>query len=104
MFISMNLHPQLKNPKFYLLIFSDAIFFVIALVAAYLFRFELSLDSAKIQQILNLIIWIVPLKVIIFIFSGLYCGMWRYTSIRDFWLLAKGCLLSSIDSGHNPVC
>ena len=96
MFINMNLHFQLKNPKFYLIIFSDAFFFVIALVAAYLFRFELSLDSANIQQIQNLIIWIVPLKLIIFFSSGLYRGMWRYTSVRDFWLLAQACFLATV--------
>ena len=96
MFINMNWHPQLKNPKFYLIIFSDAFFFIIALVAAYLFRFEFSLASANIKQIQNLIIWVVPLKLIIFLSSGLYRGMWRYTSIRDFWLLARTSLLATL--------
>ena len=96
MIINMNLHPQLKNPKFYLIIFSDAFFFVIALVAAYLFRFELSLDSTDIQQIQNLIVWVVPLKLIIFFSSGLYRGMWRYTGLRDFWLLAQACFLATV--------
>ncbi|HEX7416245.1 MAG TPA: polysaccharide biosynthesis protein, partial [Smithellaceae bacterium] len=92
----MKLHPQLMNPKFYLMIFSDGIIFVIALVAAYLFRFEFSFNHVNIQQIQNLIIWIVPLKLIIFLSSGLYRGMWRYTSIRDFWLLARASLLSTL--------
>ena len=92
----MKFHPQLKNLKFYLMIFSDGIFFVIALVAAYLFRFEFSFNRINIQQIQNLIIWIVPLKFLIFLSSGLYRGMWRYTSIRDFWLLARACLLATL--------
>jgi FlaA1/EpsC-like NDP-sugar epimerase len=96
LFINMNWHTQLKNPKFYLIIFSDAFFFIIALVAAYLFRFEFSLASANIKQIQNLIIWVVPLKLIIFLFFGLYRGMWRYTSIRDFWLLARTSLLATL--------
>jgi FlaA1/EpsC-like NDP-sugar epimerase len=92
----MNLHPQVKNPKFYFIIFLDAFFFVTALVVAYLFRFELFLDSAKIHQIQNLIVWIVPLKLIIFLSFGLYRGMWRYTSISDFWLLARTSLLATL--------
>jgi FlaA1/EpsC-like NDP-sugar epimerase len=65
-------------------------------VLAYLFRFELSFGYAYIKQIQNLIIWIVPLKLIIFFSFGLYRGMWRYTSISDFWLLTKACLLSTL--------
>jgi FlaA1/EpsC-like NDP-sugar epimerase len=92
----MNLHPQLKNPKFYFIIFSDAVFFVIALVTAYLFRYEFSLDPAIVQEIQSLIIWVVPLKLIIFLSSGLYRGMWRYTSVRDFWLLARTSFLATL--------
>ena len=33
----MNLHPQLKNPKFYLLLFGDVVIFVLDHIAAYLF-------------------------------------------------------------------
>jgi hypothetical protein len=34
----MNLHPQLKNPNVYIMILSDALIFVFAIVLAYLFR------------------------------------------------------------------
>jgi FlaA1/EpsC-like NDP-sugar epimerase len=78
------------------MILSDALIFVFAIVLAYLFRFELSFGYAYIKQIQNLIIWIVPLKLIIFFSFGLYRGMWRYTSISDFWLLTKACLLSTL--------
>jgi FlaA1/EpsC-like NDP-sugar epimerase len=78
------------------MILSDALIFVFAIVLAYLFRFELSFGYVYIKQIQNLIIWIVPLKLIIFFSFGLYRGMWRYTSISDFWLLAKACFLSTL--------
>lgn len=92
----MNLHPQFKNPKFYFIIFTDAAFFIISMVAAYLFRFEFSLSLERIQQIKSLLLWIVPLKFIFFLSSGLYRGMWRYTGIRDFWLLARTSFLSTL--------
>jgi FlaA1/EpsC-like NDP-sugar epimerase len=87
---------QIKNPKIYLMIFSDVIIFALSIVISYLFRFEFSLSPIYIQQIKTVLLWIVPLKVLVFLSSGIYRGMWRYTSIRDFWLLARACLLSTL--------
>ena len=90
------MNPQLKNPKFYLMILMDISIFIVAICFSYLIRFEFSLTDFYIQQISRLLLWLVPLKFIIFFSLGLYSGMWRYTSVRDFWLLAKACLLSTV--------
>jgi FlaA1/EpsC-like NDP-sugar epimerase len=87
---------QIKNPKTYLMIFSDVLIFALSIIISYLFRFEFSLSPLYIQQIKTVLLWIIPLKIIVFLFSGVYRGMWRYTSIRDFWLLARACLLSTL--------
>jgi FlaA1/EpsC-like NDP-sugar epimerase len=87
---------QIKNPKTYLMIFSDVLIFALSIIISYLFRFEFSLSPFYIQQIKTVLLWIIPLKIIVFLFSGVYRGMWRYTSIRDFWLLARACLLSTL--------
>ena len=92
----MIMYLQIKNPKMYLMIFSDVLIFALSIIVSYLFRFEFSLSPFYFQQIKTVLFWIIPLKVIIFIFSGVYRGMWRYTSIRDFWLLARACLLSTL--------
>jgi FlaA1/EpsC-like NDP-sugar epimerase len=86
----------IKNPKIYLMIFSDVLIFALSIFISYLFRFEFSLSPFYIQQIKTILLWIIPLKIIVFLFSGIYRGMWRYTSIRDFWLLARACLLSTL--------
>jgi FlaA1/EpsC-like NDP-sugar epimerase len=78
------------------MIFSDVLIFALSIAISYLFRFEFSLSPFYIQQIKILLLWIVPLKILIFLFSGVYRGMWRYTSIRDFWLLARACSLSTL--------
>ncbi len=96
MFINMNMYFQIKNLPIYLMIFSDVLIFVFSIIASYLFRFEFSLSPIYIQQIKTVLLWIVPLKIIVFLSSGIYRGMWRYTSIRDFWLLARACLLSTL--------
>lgn len=92
----MTINPQLKNPKFYIMIFSDAVLFVAALFLAYLIRFEFSLDAVNSIQVFHLLLWTVPLKFIIFLSGGLYSGMWRFTGVRDFWLLVRACLLSNV--------
>lgn len=90
------MYSQIKNPKMYLMIFSDVLIFTLSIVISYLFRFEFLLSPFYMQQIKTVLLWIIPLKVIVFVFSGVYRGMWRYTSIRDFWLLARACLLSTL--------
>lgn len=90
------MHPQLKNPKFYIMIFSDAFCFALSLTAAYFFRFEFSLEQYYVRQLYSLLLWIVPLKIGIFFVFGLYRGMWRYTGVRDFWKLAQACIVSTL--------
>ena len=90
------MNPQLKNPKFYFMILTDVFVFIVALVLSYLIRFEFSFAQIDIEQIYGLLLWIVPLKFIVFLSFGLYRGMWRYTGVRDFWLLAKACFLSTL--------
>ncbi|MEN6318248.1 MAG: nucleoside-diphosphate sugar epimerase/dehydratase [Syntrophaceae bacterium] len=90
------MHHQLKNPKFYLVLFVDALLFTLAHVTAYWFRFEFSLTPDRLQQIWDLLIWLVPLKLVVFFAFGLYRGMWRYTSVRDFWLIMQATVVSSL--------
>lgn len=90
------MHLQLTNPKFYIMLVSDAAIFALALTAAFLFRFEFALEEYYQRQLYNLLMWVVPLKLGIFFALGLYRGMWRYTGIRDFWKLAQACILSTL--------
>ncbi|MBN1365191.1 MAG: polysaccharide biosynthesis protein [Syntrophaceae bacterium] len=90
------MYSQFKNPNFYLMVLTDALIFTASLYLSYFFRFDFAFDSIKFNQISSLLIWIIPLKVFVFFTVGLYRGMWRYTSVRDFWLLAQGCFLASV--------
>ncbi|MGC9975267.1 MAG: polysaccharide biosynthesis protein, partial [Syntrophales bacterium] len=78
------------------MILSDTLLFAIALTAAYLFRFEFRLDQGEINQIKTVLTWLVPIKLIVFFSFGLYRGMWRYTSVRDFRRLAQACIISML--------
>lgn len=92
------MNSRIKNPKLYLMIFSDALLFVLAHVLAYLFRFEFSLSQNEIQPVHVALVWLVPLKTAVFFGFGLYKGMWRYTSVWDYWRLAYASLFSMLVS------
>jgi len=90
------MHRQLKNPNFYLMILSDAVLFTASLVMAYLVRFEFTFGPVGISQVQFVLYWLIPLKISVFLLFGLYRGMWRYTSIRDFWHLSRAVLFSTL--------
>jgi len=92
----MVMNPQFKNPKFYLMIFTDITLFIVSLGLSYLIRFEFTYAHIDIEQMIDLLLWIIPLKVIIFFAAGLYRGLWRFTGVRDFWLLIGASLLSTM--------
>jgi FlaA1/EpsC-like NDP-sugar epimerase len=90
------MHRQLKNPHFYLMISSDAFLFVVAHLSAYLIRFEFALNQTEVWQYTIVLPWLIPLKIAVFFLFGLYRGMWRYTSIRDFWRLTQACFVAML--------
>ncbi|MFH1080931.1 MAG: nucleoside-diphosphate sugar epimerase/dehydratase [Pseudomonadota bacterium] len=87
---------QLKNANFYLMLLSDVLLFAAALTLAYLFRFEFSIDAFYARQLKGLLIMVLPLKLCTFFLFGLYKGMWRYTSTRDFWRLLQASTISTL--------
>lgn len=87
---------QLQNPRLYLMVLTDALLLALAYVGAHLLRFEFVLTPQGLDQITQILPWIIPAKLIIFFFFGLYKGMWRYSGLHDFWRLSEACLFSSL--------
>lgn len=85
---------QFKNPRFFMMLLADSLMFVTALVGAYFLRFEPHITGPRVHEMLRLAPFVVPVEVIVFGSFGLYRGMWRYTSVVDFWRLAQACLVS----------
>ena len=73
----------------------DALVFGLALFLAYLLRFDGSIPGGEMLRFLKIVIWVVPLKMLIFYYFGLYKGMWRYTGIQDMKNLFKASLIST---------
>ena len=85
-----------KNPKFYLMLLSDAVIFTMACAGAYCLRFEFRIAHEYMFQMGMLLPFIIPVELAVFYIFGLYQRMWRYTSLDDFWRLAEACLVSML--------
>lgn len=86
---------RLRNRNFYLMLLIDAAIFAAVHIFSYIVRFEFKLNPLRIEQILLLLPYLVPLKIVIFCSNGLYRGMYRYTGLVDSWKLARATLLST---------
>lgn len=85
---------QLRNSHFCLMIAGDALLFFLALVGAYLVRFEFEISASDMKQIKMLLPFLIPFKLLVFYHFGLYRGMWRYTSMSDLWRLFQASLVA----------
>jgi len=81
--------PNFRNLNFYVMSIADMLIFVLALYGAYLFRFDFAIPSQYFVQFKGLLKYVLVLKVATFLAFGLYKGMWRYTSLNDFWKLIR---------------
>jgi len=55
----------------------------LAWVLAYWLRFNLDLPDQYLRGMLSGLAWVVPLHAAVFLFLGVYRGMWRYVSVKD---------------------
>ena len=87
---------QFHNRRFYIVLAADLVIFIMAFVGAYLLRFDFALEPFYRTQILRLLPFLLPGKVVIFFLFGLYRGMWRYTSRMDLWRLGQASIFSML--------
>ena len=85
----------IRSKNFYLILFADACLIVAAYFLAYLLRFEGEIPSGEWMNFKNTVPYFLALKLIIFVAFGLYGGMWRYTSLVDFFNVLKATITSS---------
>jgi FlaA1/EpsC-like NDP-sugar epimerase len=87
---------QMKRRNFWIMLLGDALFVFFAYYSAYHLRFEGNIPPSMMTSFLYSVIWIVPLKILCFIFFDLYKGMWRYTGMYDLLNILKACASSSV--------
>ena len=85
----------LKRPNFWIVFLGDAVLVALSLYLAYLIRFDGSISTEYFNSFVRIVPWVIPIKLAVFVFFGLYKGMWRYTGIYDLENLIKACLVGS---------
>ncbi|HSH12695.1 MAG TPA: polysaccharide biosynthesis protein, partial [Desulfurivibrionaceae bacterium] len=89
---------QLRKPTFWAILTLDLLLLVAAHLLAYLIRFEGNLSQVEWLNIRVVLPVIIPFKISVFVFFGLYRGMWRYTSLVDLINILKACVFVSLAS------
>jgi len=85
----------LRNKNFWTILVTDAGLVCVSYVLAYLIRFENDIPPEQVEMLVQTLPWIVPLKILLFAWLGLYRGMWRYTSISDLINIIKATVISA---------
>ena len=74
----------------------DALLVGVSYVGSYFLRYEGQIPKYEWGNIHQIIYYLVPFKIIIFILFGLYKGMWRYTSLVDLFGVLRATAISSV--------
>jgi UDP-GlcNAc:undecaprenyl-phosphate/decaprenyl-phosphate GlcNAc-1-phosphate transferase len=76
----------------------DAVLAMVALVAAFLLRFDGVVPPDTARDLARVFLVVVATKLIVLNLTRAYEGVWRYAGVRDLMNLAKGAALASICS------
>jgi FlaA1/EpsC-like NDP-sugar epimerase len=92
----MKLPRLLANKNLYLMLLGESGLFAMALVMAFLLRFEFEIPPEFFRQMVKLLPLAVGLKVAFFWACGLYRGMWRYTGLADLWKIGRAVFMAEV--------
>ena len=87
---------RLFDKNFVFILLADVLLLCAAWYGAYLLRFNFEIPEGNLGLLLRVLPMIVILKLLTFYFFNLYRGMWRYTSIRDFFDILKATTVGSL--------
>jgi FlaA1/EpsC-like NDP-sugar epimerase len=82
--------------NFVFILLADVLLVAFAWYFAYLLRFNFQVSVVEQGLLVRFLPLIVLIKIITFYFFDLYRGMWRYTSITDFFDIIKAASISSL--------
>ncbi|HVE56182.1 MAG TPA: hypothetical protein VNB22_05085 [Pyrinomonadaceae bacterium] len=74
----------------------DGILITLSYYAAYVLLFGAFEDTGNWKLFIQTVPILIVVKLFAFLFAGVYRGIWRYTSVRDFVTFFKGVFIGSI--------
>ncbi|MGE4292210.1 MAG: polysaccharide biosynthesis protein [Desulfovibrio sp.] len=85
-----------RNPKLYAMVLADMALFALALLGAYLVRFDFEIPPVYLSQYLRVLPLVLAIKLPFYFVFGMYRGMWRYTSLDDALRLFRVSVVQSL--------
>jgi FlaA1/EpsC-like NDP-sugar epimerase len=82
--------------NFIIILMADILLVAFAWYFAYLLRFNFEIPLTHSGLLARFLPLIVLIKIVTFYFFDLYRGMWRYTSLNDFFDIIKAASVSSL--------
>jgi UDP-GlcNAc:undecaprenyl-phosphate GlcNAc-1-phosphate transferase len=93
-FVAFLVNVSYKRRVFEVLL--DVVLIVLAYYAAYRIRFGELDDGLDWQRFFDTLPIIIAVKITVFLFAGMYRGLWRYVTIDDVLVFLKAVVASSI--------
>ncbi|HUX26575.1 MAG TPA: nucleoside-diphosphate sugar epimerase/dehydratase, partial [Burkholderiales bacterium] len=84
------------NPRSAAALAHDIVAAVAAWYLAYWLRFNTEIPQYIIPNMVDAMLWVVPLQTAVFFASGMYRGIWRYASVADLQRIAVAVGLSTL--------
>ncbi len=85
---------QFRKLNFWIVLGVDLLLLVAAHLLAYVIRFDGAVPQEQRANISAVLGFLLPAKLVLFHFFGLYRGMWRYTSLADLLNILKACVVA----------
>ena len=93
---TMNFGINIKKRNLWFMLVGDMSIIITAYYLSYYLRFDGQIVLNELENFKTTLIWIVPLKLAVLYFFGLYKGMWRYTGIHDLIELINANVVSTV--------
>ena len=89
---------QLRRKNVWLFILADIFIICLSAYGSYLLRFDFIFPYEFLSSFYTLLLVLIFSKLSINVFSNIYSGLWRYTSVNDLISIVKASTLGSIVS------
>ena len=86
----------LRRKNVWLFILADVFVICLSAYGSYLLRFDFQFPSELLNSFYTLILVLIFSKLSINVFSNIYSGLWRYTSVNDLISIVKSSTFGSI--------
>ena len=89
---------RLRRKNVWLLLLADSFVISFGAYGAYLLRFDFQIPKSNFSSLYTLLVVLIFTKLSINVFSNIYSGLWRYTSVSDLISIVKSSTMGTIIS------